>query len=207
MIVRKFSQRLAVATLIALAAFGMGAQNAVAATVPYEGEVTAADGSVGILLGAPASLPLPATGKGVFTDVTNVFESVNFQVGAFFFSSLWTGACTTPGALDCVTTDPDFMLGSTFVPIDSILSNTLTFDGTGSVTGGALSFSTFSVTFGVPLGDVILDQDGGVFSLMGALGNASGTGGFSVVPVPAAVWLFGSALLGLFGVRRSVATS
>lgn len=37
------------------------------------------------------------------------------------------------------------------------------------------------------------------------LDAASGTVAFSAVPVPAAVWMFGSALIGLFGARRRAA--
>lgn len=198
--IQKYSQPLAVALVVVLASFSFGAQRADAAFIPYLGDVTAADGTVGILIGAPDSLPLPAAGKGGFQDGTNNFESLNINVGAFFFSSLWTGDCTTPGSLTCMTTDPDFQLGSTFVPLLDVLTNTLTFGGSGIPNGGVLIMSSFSVTFGVPLGDITIDETNGTFSLVGDLGNASGVGTF--VPVPAAVWLFGSALLGLAGLRR-----
>lgn len=36
----------------------------------------------------------------------------------------------------------------------------------------------------------------------GASGNAGGFGGSSVIPIPAAVWLFGSGLLGMVGIAR-----
>jgi len=102
-----------------------------------------------------------------------------------------------------MTTDPAAPIGSSFVPLIAVLSNTLAYDGAGIPTGGEITMSSFSVTFGLPLGDILLDQTNGVFSLTGGiLGEAFGTGSFGVVPVPAAVWLFGSAL-GLLGwVRR-----
>jgi len=194
-----YSKTFSVIALIVAATFSFGPQSASAISIPYDGTVTMTDGTVGVLLG---DLPIPALGKGIFDDGTNALDSINFNVGAFFFSSLWTGACTTPMATDCMTTDPDQPLGTTFVPIDGIVSNTLTFGPTG-VSGGALVFSTFSVTFGIPLGDVTLDQDAGTFQLIGSLGNASGTGAFAAIPVPAVAYLFPAGLIaGLGWMRR-----
>jgi len=109
--------------------------------------------------------------------------------------------------------DEDFILTST----GSILGGTGSFSGSFIVGGGLLTgtFSDLTVldlggdgTFG---GDVI--YTGG--SLQGALaggriegffsatlGSGGKVGEVTVVPVPAAVWLFGSGLLGLVGVAR-----
>lgn len=199
---KNYSQLFAVTIVVAVASISFGVQRAEAAVVPYTGEVTAADGTVATLLGA---LPIPAAGEGTFNS-SNAFISMNMNVGAFFFSSLWTGNCTAaPSDGTCATTDPDIPTGSTFVPLLSVLSNTLTFDANGVPDSGSIVMDSFSVTFGLPLGDITLDQSGGVFSLAGGiLGGASGTGSFQAVPVPAAVWMFGSAL-GLLGwMRRRV---
>lgn len=203
MISRVKPRPFAAALLTAVAAFALSTQ-AHAISAPYTGNVNSATGTVGTLLGA---LPIPADGKVIF-DGSNNYISANFNVGAFFFSSLWTGNCTvSPSDGTCMTTDPDLPIGSTFVPLLTVLSNTLTFDGSGTPNGGAISLDSFSVTFGLPLGDVTLDQGNGTFSLTGGiLGEAFGTGSFQVIPVPAAAWLFGSAL-GLLGWIRRRATS
>jgi len=203
MISRVNSRPFASALIAAVAAFGLSSQ-AHAISAPYTGDVESATGTVGVLLG---TLPIPADGKVDF-DGSNAFISANFNVGAFFFSSLWTGNCTvSPSDGTCMTTDPDAPIGSTFVPLLTVLSNTLTFDSSGIPNGGAISLDSFSVTFGIPLGDVTLDQGNGTFSLAGgSLGEAFGTGSFQAIPVPAAAWLFGSAL-GLLGWMRRRATS
>ena len=111
--------------------------------------------------------------------------------------------------------DEDFMLTST--GSISMLSSMGSFSGSFTVGGGLLTgtfvdltvfdFGTGDGTFG---GDVI--YTGG--SLQGALtggriegaystlGVAAKLGEVTVVPVPAAVWLFGSGLLGLVGIAR-----
>lgn len=203
MISRVNSRPFAGALIAAVAAFGLSSQ-ATAATAPYLGTVNSATGTVGTLLGA---LPIPADGKVIF-DGSNSYISANFNVGAFFFSSLWTGNCTvSPSDGTCMTTDPDIPVGSTFVPLLDVQENTLTFDGNGIPDGGLIRLDSFSVTFGLPLGDVILNEGAGTFSLEGGiLGEAFGTGSFQVIPVPAAAWLFGSAI-GLLGWMRRRAAS
>ena len=160
----------------------------------YAGTVTDATGTVGTLLG----VPLPDVVGGY--DGTDLF----FDVGTFFFSNVWTGDCDLPAAMQvdpCVIGDTNYNGTDAFVPILNILVDTLSPPASGGVPQtGMLVFDSFSPTFGIPLGDTTIDLDAGTFGLVGALGTASGTGAF--VPIPAAAWLFGSALLGLAGLRR-----
>lgn len=81
-----------------------------------------------------------------------------------------------------------------------------TFDGN----AGLLSITTYSATgnFAILI-DLVFNGDGSgaLFADAGILGSASGCfsyggGGCEVVPVPATVWLFGSALIGLAGIKR-----
>ncbi len=131
---------------------------------------------------------------------------MTFDIDSTVFTIVTDGA---PIDID----DVDFMLTS----VGSFLGSTGIFSGSFTVGGGLLTgtFSDLTVldfgggegTFG---GDVI--YTGG--SLQGSLTGGRIEGGFSgyaavaklgevsVVPVPAAVWLFGSGLLGLVGVAR-----
>ena len=83
-------------------------------------------------------------------------------------------------------------------------ASTLTVDSVGNITGGSVTLN--ASTPGTINGDLALDVDAGTWTLKaGGIVQSSGTGAFaqvSAVPVPAAVWLFGSALIGLTGVAR-----
>ena len=83
-------------------------------------------------------------------------------------------------------------------------ASTLTVDSFGNITGGSVTLN--ASTPGTFNGDLALDVDAGTWTLeAGGIVQSSGTGAFaqvSAVPVPAAVWLFGSALIGLTGVAR-----
>ncbi|CAG7856682.1 hypothetical protein MCAMS1_01258 [biofilm metagenome] len=111
--------------------------------------------------------------------------------------------------------------GTGGVTIDPPPPLTGTWNGSGSVTLSIttaanevvdllFSFTTASQNFthsfsgpttGLTSGDYILGLNGGSGSY-----SINFTSQISEVPVPAAVWLFGSALMGLFGVRRSKST-
>ena len=84
--------------------------------------------------------------------------------------------------------------------------STLTLDGNGNINGGFISLFAATPPESSS-GTVHIDVDAGTweFHLTGVGLAASGTGAFvatNPVPVPAAAWLFGSAMLGLAGVRR-----
>ena len=95
-----------------------------------------------------------------------------------------------------------------------LLSSTLTVDGS-DITGGSLSF--FGNSGGGQQATISLDFDAGIFNLYAGTAvdaaNLAGSGTINVngvsqgpspsaVPVPAAAWLFGTALVGLAGVGR-----
>ena len=90
-------------------------------------------------------------------------------------------------------------------------SGTLTLSGT-KIGGGTVSdtivvdgnISTYSVSNMIDIVDMTISYDGGVFSAPFDLDNIS----MNVIPIPAAVWLFGSGLVGLIGwSRRKAITS
>jgi len=161
-----------------------------AATLTYEGEVTGATGAF-VALTPPGMTPVGgpievddaalAAGSIGIADIT----AVDVNVGGFCFSL--TGDCGGMGTL---------------VPITSIDSAAIT--GTGGQLGGSFSVTAFSPTFMVSI-PIFFDLDAGTFSADGgALGTVSGVGTLSAaeIPVPAAAWLLGSALLGMMGIRR-----
>ena len=86
------------------------------------------------------------------------------------------------------------------VPVDSIDGAGVTFAGS-LPTGGFLDITTFSPTFTIFI-PISFDLTAGTFEATSPLGGVTGTFGPAPVPVPAAVWLFGSALLGMMGIRR-----
>jgi hypothetical protein len=76
-----------------------------------------------------------------------------------------------------------------------------TYDGT----SGLLNILAFSPTFNVniPISlDFAGDGTGTLLADAGALGTSTGVFDVAAIPVPAAAWLFGSALLGLAGIKR-----
>lgn len=84
--------------------------------------------------------------------------------------------------------------GSTFEQAGS------TFDGN----SGLLKLSSYSPTFGINIFiDLLFDGDGtGTMTVTSDLGQNDGEFTYSAVPVPAAAWLFGSALIGVVGLNR-----
>jgi hypothetical protein len=86
----------------------------------------------------------------------------------------------------------------------SASGSSLTTDALGNITGGSVTIDA-KVPTGT-LGNLTIDATAGTWAFE-IFGNdvAQGTGAFeavAAVPVPAAAWLFGSALLGLVGVGR-----
>ncbi|MDH3637233.1 MAG: VPLPA-CTERM sorting domain-containing protein [Gammaproteobacteria bacterium] len=175
-------------------AFSMNAQ---ALTVDYTGTVLTSTGALaslvppGTAVGGPIVYDDTAVASGLITDDgfggAPGILSVDVNVGGFCFS---TGADASGCPLQ----------PSSLVPIVSFDPGTaVTFAG-GAPTGGLLNLTAFSPSFSAEI-PIMFDLTAGTFFADGGgLGTASGT--FGVVPIPAAAWLFGSALLGLAGLRR-----
>ena len=102
----------------------------------------------------------------------------------------------------------NFTLGQVFtiqfigeLVVSSKLTSTVSFDGSiGHSYNAAASYSAFlggSPVFNLPDGYVINSADGSIVN-----NYYTGLGAPSAVPIPAAIWLMGSGLVGLLGVRR-----
>jgi hypothetical protein len=176
--------------LSAVALFGALSMNTQAAEITYAGEVLSATGALATLI---TPVPQPMGGTITYDDGAIAgglagpgdITSITVNVGAFCFN------------LDPATCP----VGSAPVAITSIDAAAVTFAG-GAPTGGTLDITTFASTFGLFI-PISFDLTAGTFLATSGLGNVSGTfGAVAAVPVPAAAWLFGSALLGLAGVGR-----
>lgn len=181
---KKYISTLLVA-LLASATLGANA-----ATLTYTGEVTGATGAFVALtpLGTPVGGPIEADDAALAAGSVGIADimSINVNVGGFCFANAG-GDCGGVGTL---------------VPITSIDSAMIT--GTSGTLGGSFSVTAFSPTFNVSI-PIFFDLDNGTFFADGgALGTVSGVGSLTAaaVPVPAAAWLLGSALLGMMGIRR-----
>ncbi|OPY85041.1 MAG: hypothetical protein A4E72_02052 [Syntrophus sp. PtaU1.Bin208] len=154
------------------------------------------------------------TSGGSLSDVLTDKDEATY---AFSWSS---GAYVNLGFTDNLLVNgsgADLVLFETGVPdsfsvtINSITNNYLT-SYTGYSAGGydlnavAINLEDFGVASNAGLSSILIGMDivgsGTVpsLSLAGALNSSS-----SAVPIPAAVWLFGSGLVGLLGLRRKVA--
>ncbi len=186
-----------------------------------EGSLLLDPGGIGSFTGGSATLgglpiPTPSSG-GVFLSLLNAgLNSVLPSGGAFDFGGANTGFGTTSTTLPPATNVP-FVFSTPVIPspfgtgvgahpintiFDSIIAtvsgNTLdiAFDEAGTGQYGSIArwlFSADSSTAGLSL-----SPDNGSFSSSFNLDNVT----TSPVPVPAAVWLFGSGLMGLIGISR-----
>ena len=162
---------------------------AIAAEFTLSGEVTVATGAFEAL----TPVGTPVAGPIVIDDVAlggiagpGDIISIDVNVGGFCFSTEDPSACP---------------LGGADVPIVSIDGAAIDLTSL-PVVGGFLDVTAFSPTFGINI-PIMFDLGAGTFFADGgALGTVSGTVELRVVPIPAAAWLFGSAMLGLFGLRR-----
>jgi hypothetical protein len=113
-----------------------------------------------------------------------------------------SGTCGALPAVPILPTGESVYDGTPAAPGSTFEQIGTTFDGT----SGDLNILALPPTLGLPITITISFDNpdaGTVFADGGTLGTASGA--FTVVPVPAAAWLFGSALLGLGVVKRKKA--
>ena len=166
------------------------------------------DGVIDGATGALASLTPPGTAFSGTLEWDGTLTAGQVLLGGFCFTDDASGLPPTSGTCGALSAVPILTTGSTtydgtIAPPGSTFEQVgTTFDGT----VGDLNILTFSPTFNAYI-PITLSFDGtgtgGVFADAGALGTAFGE--FTVVgevPVPAAAWLFGSALLGLAGIKR-----
>lgn len=120
--------------------------------------------------------------------VTNAFGDYAGTLGIFVdFNDFVFNPLTPNTPLWAFTSGmTNYSFSMSVISIVSQTSNTISLEGTGiaSVTGFDDTSGVFSLT---------LNQNGQAFSFSSSA---------SVVPVPTAVWLFGSGLLGLVGIAR-----
>jgi hypothetical protein len=167
-------------------------------------------GTIDDATGALASLTPPGTAfvgeldwSGTLNDPSQVL------LGGFCFTTDASGLPPTSGTCGALSAVPILPTGETTydgtpaAPGSTFEQAGTTFDGT----SGIINILTFSPTFNafIPIALTFnADGTGSVFADAGALGTASGPLDWTItaVPVPAAAWLFGSALLGLAGIKR-----
>jgi len=152
---------------------------------------------------------------GIFTPAPNPFTSVsgaNLIAGAIAPTFDPTVAQTQPAASSPIAWD--FYLGG--VMVNSFTTAPSSGDATGGTISGFIDISVnWSGTSFVQSGAFSGTHTGttsGTFDIGwtspfdgpfgGQIGTYTATGTFSAVPVPAAVWLMGSGLLGLIGIAR-----
>ena len=174
--------------LIALSVYAGLTSNAIAATFEFQGTVETATGAFVPLTpqGSPVSLVYVADDAAVAGGLVGPgdIESIDLGVGAICFSTGFSGNCP--------------VVPNSWLPITSIEA-ALTYAG-GIPTGGFLEFYSAPPTTALFFIDI--DFTHGTF-LVEVLFAGTASGSLNLVPVPAAAWLFGSASLALFGLRRT----
>lgn len=187
------SAKLRISMIIALAALmSMLSLNSQAAVFQYSGAMTATTGVFETFI--PAPLPL--------IDGFIEFDDAAIAAG-FAGAGDILGMEINLGPF-CVATDlAGCAPGVVAMPITGINFSAVTFAG-GLATGGSMLVTgvlTTPIQLTLP---IIFSLDVGVwFADGGPFGTLAGTGSLvSPIPVPAAAWLFGSALLGLVALTR-----
>lgn len=177
--VKRYLGTLAAAATLSVASLGVQA-----ATVSTIGTITDASflgGAFGIVVGAESQWGIDTTAAAGNLGVADI-DAARFVV----YSGLEGSSIVLPMVFN-----------------SNIQAASLTWDGT-DITGGTITFDAEAGTGQKALIDI--DYDAGTFDIYSGdviSAGAYGAGGtINAVPVPAAAWLFGSALVGLVGVGR-----
>jgi len=174
--------------LVGLLLFSGLTSNGIAATFEYTGTVDVATKIFDVLTpqGTNVSVVYIADAAAIAGGFVGPgdLDSINFSLGGLCASTDFPSDCPLPPRLE--------------LPISSI-DAALTYVA-GIPTGGVLDIHSFPPTTS-PLLVTIGFSEGTFLAESPGLGFASGT--LTLVPVPAAVWLFASALFGLAVIRRS----
>lgn len=194
---------------VLLGGFAINAQ--AAHQFPVAGTVTDATGILDGLAGPGSQLfgfiAVTDPGSGVAgadnVDLIDIQLSADLSTvpGFCFNTSTLLGAPETPCSF--AVTDPapsSVAITNIFDTTSLVLAGNIPTSGVLNVNALSTAFGPNNVVISFDFGAGTFTADGDIAGNMVLLGTASGT--FSVVPVPAAAWLFGSALLGLFGLRR-----
>jgi hypothetical protein len=173
-----------------------------AAPVDISGAITGGSGAL-------ISLAPPGTAFAGSLEWSGTLDGGQVTLGGFCFTDDASGTpptsptCGPLSAVPLYTTGQTSYNGTAPAPGSTFQQAGTTFDGT----SGLLKLTAFSPTFNVNIYIDLLFAGDGTGTLNAStdfLGDAQGTFAVaSAVPVPAAAWLFGSALVGLAGVGRS----
>lgn len=175
-----------VGKLAAIAAISLAANAANAASYVFEGTIESCTGICAIFTAVGQSATFAFTGD----DGPGLVSAGSVTDVAISLSTVAGGSLDF---VDGVALGSDLMADANSNPT----GGTITLQGTGSTTG-IVAQGTVDAATGTWVAYVVSASDGSLEQV------ASGSGAFVVneVPIPAAGWLFGSAVLGLCTVRR-----
>ena len=193
-----------ISTVVAVIGFSAMASISQAVEITITGTIDAATGAL-------ASLTPPGTafsGTLNWDDGSGTLIGGQVLLGGFCFTDDASGLPPTSPTCGALSAVPLLNTGG---PVYDGTLNAGPYDQAGTTfdgTSGDINILAFSPTFNVNIPIAITlngDGTGAVLADAGVLGTASGPLTYtpSAVPVPAAAWLFGSALVGLAGVGRS----
>lgn len=198
-------KKITVAAIVLAGLTGMTAANA--ALYSYSGVVTLCTGTCASF----ASLDLGATLTGTIDiDVAPSGAFVDADVGAFSFQ-IFNPALPVSGPIGDPVNDNPLILDSG-LGIAASNGTAGTTDLFNEINGGQMLLEFLIPPFSSNGAFVVFDLSTGngqvclFYATAGCIPGATEAlkfeGAFSLVPIPAAAWLFGSALLGLVGLRR-----
>lgn len=145
------------------------------------------------------------------TGVCSLFTAAG-QTASFGFDGADGAGAVDVGSISNVDISLSTPTGGSLAFVSGVaLASSLSADASNLLTGGLVTLRATGATTGI-VAQSDIDIDAGIWTAyvvsaadgsLAQIASGSITGGtISAVPVPAAAWLFGSALIGLFGVKR-----